>query len=154
MASLGGMPQQRGLHTLREVAAEIRQPGLVHRPILMVIVWQQRDVAARVEPGDRKMQPIGDDSPIPRRQGEGLGRRFAEGFGIAGQLKPAADSLVVAAHEDAKIVHRRPGDGALRGQINSFLEAFRADGGFEKLGDEFLSEEKAAFKAQGIPFYF
>lgn len=38
--------------------------------------------------------------------------------------------------------------------MNAFLEAFRADGGFEKLGDEFLPEEKAAFKAEGIPFYF
>jgi len=56
--------------------------------------------------------------------------------------------------EETWAVGLRPGDGALRGQINSFLEAFRADGGFEKLGDEFLSEEKAAFKAQGIPFYF
>jgi polar amino acid transport system substrate-binding protein len=42
----------------------------------------------------------------------------------------------------------------LREQVNRFLEAFRVDGGFERLGDEFLAEEKAAFEEQGIPFYF
>ena len=48
----------------------------------------------------------------------------------------------------------RPADGELRGRVNAFLEAFRADGGFDRLGDEFLSEEKAYFKEHGIPFYF
>ena len=56
--------------------------------------------------------------------------------------------------EEAWAVGLRPGDRELRDGVNAFLEAFRADGGFEKLGDEFLPEEKAAFKAEGIPFYF
>ena len=45
-------------------------------------------------------------------------------------------------------------DDDLRRRINAFLKAFRAEGGFERLGDEFLPEEKAYFKAQGLPFYF
>jgi polar amino acid transport system substrate-binding protein len=48
----------------------------------------------------------------------------------------------------------RPADESLRGQVNAFIEAFRSKGGFERLGDEFLSEEKAYFKEHGIPFYF
>ena len=56
--------------------------------------------------------------------------------------------------EESWAVGLRPADRDLREHVNSFLEAFRADGGFEKLGDEFLPEEKAAFKAEGIPFYF
>jgi polar amino acid transport system substrate-binding protein len=56
--------------------------------------------------------------------------------------------------EETWAVGLRPGDAALKDQVNAFLEAFRADGGFERLGDEFLAEEKAVFKAQGIPFYF
>lgn len=48
----------------------------------------------------------------------------------------------------------RPGDDGLRLKVNEFLEAFRTAGGFERLGDEFLPEEKRAFKDQGIPFYF
>jgi polar amino acid transport system substrate-binding protein len=56
--------------------------------------------------------------------------------------------------EESWAVGLRPADRELREQVNGFLERFRADGGFEKLGDEFLPEEKAAFEAEGIPFYF
>ena len=56
--------------------------------------------------------------------------------------------------EEAWAVGLRPADKGLRDDVNTFLEAFRAGGGFEKLGDEFLPEEKAAFAAEGIPFYF
>jgi polar amino acid transport system substrate-binding protein len=48
----------------------------------------------------------------------------------------------------------RPGDDALLTQVNAFLAKYRTSGGFEKLSDRFLSEEKAAFAAQGIPFFF
>jgi polar amino acid transport system substrate-binding protein len=56
--------------------------------------------------------------------------------------------------EETWAVGLRRGDESLRTQINSFLETFRREGGFEKLGDEFLPEEKAYFKAHAIPFYF
>jgi polar amino acid transport system substrate-binding protein len=56
--------------------------------------------------------------------------------------------------EETWAVGLRPGDEALRGDVNTFLKEFHAAGGFEKLGDEFLPEEKAAFKEHGIPFYF
>ena len=42
----------------------------------------------------------------------------------------------------------------LREKINAFLQMFRASGGFEKLGDKYLSDQKAAFQSQGIVFYF
>jgi polar amino acid transport system substrate-binding protein len=45
-------------------------------------------------------------------------------------------------------------DAALKDQINAFLKSFRAGGGFEALGDKYLPDQKAAFKEQGIPFYF
>ena len=56
--------------------------------------------------------------------------------------------------EETWAVGLRLDDTQLRDQIDGFLKEFRAAGGFEKLGDEFLPEEKASFKAQGIPFYF
>ena len=56
--------------------------------------------------------------------------------------------------EETWAVGLRRGDDTLRGQVDEFLEAFRREGGFEKLGDEFLSEEKAYFKSRNIPFYF
>jgi len=56
--------------------------------------------------------------------------------------------------EETWAVGLRLQDAALREQVNRFLEVFRADGGFGRLGDEFLAEEKAFFEQQGIPFYF
>ncbi|HVE16727.1 MAG TPA: transporter substrate-binding domain-containing protein [Chthoniobacterales bacterium] len=48
----------------------------------------------------------------------------------------------------------RKDDTKLREQVNTFLKDYRAAGGFEKLGDKYLEEQKAAFKERGIPFYF
>lgn len=56
--------------------------------------------------------------------------------------------------EESWAVGLRPGDTDLRNRINGFLEEFRRDGGFERLGDEFLPEVKKAFAEEGIPFYF
>jgi polar amino acid transport system substrate-binding protein len=55
-------------------------------------------------------------------------------------------------HEEAWAVGLRLGDDGLREQVNTFLREFRARGGFERLGDEFLAEQRAAFREQGIPF--
>ena len=56
--------------------------------------------------------------------------------------------------EETWAIGLRLGDDSLRDQVNAFLKTFRERGGFEKLGDEFLPEEKAFFEAQGIPFVF
>ncbi len=48
----------------------------------------------------------------------------------------------------------RKGNEGLKAQVNAFLSAFRDQGGFERLGDKYLKEQKDAFKRLGIPFYF
>jgi polar amino acid transport system substrate-binding protein len=48
----------------------------------------------------------------------------------------------------------RKGEDQLKGQINEFLKSFRAQGGFDRLGDVHLKEQKDAFKELGYPFYF
>ena len=48
----------------------------------------------------------------------------------------------------------RPEEKELREQINSFLKSFRSSGGFERLGDRYLWEQKEAFAKASIPFYF
>jgi len=48
----------------------------------------------------------------------------------------------------------RPDDADLLADVNRFLDGFRADGGFDRLAEKYLAEEKAAFEAQGIPFVF
>jgi polar amino acid transport system substrate-binding protein len=48
----------------------------------------------------------------------------------------------------------RKGNDALRAQVNAFLADYKAKGGFEKLGDKWLSEQKAEFLKLGVPFVF
>jgi polar amino acid transport system substrate-binding protein len=48
----------------------------------------------------------------------------------------------------------RQGNTVLRDKVNQFLKDFRAAGGFERLGDHYLAEQKAAFKQMGVPFVF
>ncbi len=62
--------------------------------------------------------------------------------------------LLTPFKEEAWAIGIRKGNDALREQVNRFLADFRAEGGFEKLGDKWLSEQKAEFKKRGIPFYF
>jgi len=66
----------------------------------------------------------------------------------------ATRALLVPFREERWAVGLRKGDDMLRRQVNEFLEAFRAEGGFERLGDEFLADEKAYFREHSIPFYF
>lgn len=51
-------------------------------------------------------------------------------------------------------VGMRKDDETLKAQVNTFLKQFQAEGGFDKLGDQFLHEQKEAFAREGIPFYF
>jgi polar amino acid transport system substrate-binding protein len=48
----------------------------------------------------------------------------------------------------------RKGNDELRGKVNAFLAEFRSSGGFDKLGDKWLAEQKAEFKKLGIAFVF
>jgi polar amino acid transport system substrate-binding protein len=47
----------------------------------------------------------------------------------------------------------RKGNDPLRLKVNAFLKEFRAKGGFERLGDKYLQEQKAAFRKLGYPFF-
>ena len=46
----------------------------------------------------------------------------------------------------------RKGDTALGGKVNAFIAKFRKEGGFQKLAERYLTEEKKAMEALGIPF--
>jgi polar amino acid transport system substrate-binding protein len=48
----------------------------------------------------------------------------------------------------------RQDDAALRQQVNQFLQNYKTQGGFDKLGDRYLGEQKAAFKKLDYPFSF
>ena len=48
----------------------------------------------------------------------------------------------------------RKGNDDLKGKVNRFLAAFRRSGGFERLGERYLHEEKETFRRLGYPFFF
>jgi len=48
----------------------------------------------------------------------------------------------------------RADDQTLKAQINAFLAVFKKNGGFDKLGDKYLKDQKEQFRQLGIPFYF
>jgi polar amino acid transport system substrate-binding protein len=45
-------------------------------------------------------------------------------------------------------------NAALKEQINAFLKEYKAGGGFDRLAEQYLRNEKAALAAQGVPFIF
>ena len=63
-------------------------------------------------------------------------------------------ALLVPFHQESWAIAVRKGNPDLLKQVNAFLADYRLQKGFEKLGDKWLSEQKSAFKKQGIPFYF
>ncbi len=63
-------------------------------------------------------------------------------------------ALLAPLQKESWAIALRPADTELLAGLNAFLTRFRAEGGFTKLADRYLAEEKAAFEAQGIPFVF
>jgi polar amino acid transport system substrate-binding protein len=63
-------------------------------------------------------------------------------------------ALLEPVQRESWAIGLRPGDAVLRDQVNTFLKSFRASGGFERLGDLYLKDQKEAFAKAGIPFYF
>ncbi len=63
-------------------------------------------------------------------------------------------ALLAPLQTESWAVALRPDDTAQLATVNAFLKKFRAEGGFDRLARQYLSEEKAAFAAQGIPFFF
>ena len=63
-------------------------------------------------------------------------------------------ALLNPVQKESWAIGLRRKDTDLRDQINAFLKEYRASGGFEALGNKYLSDQKAAFRDQGITFYF
>ncbi len=63
-------------------------------------------------------------------------------------------ALLEPVQRESWAIGLRPIDAGLRAQVNAFIKAFRASGGFDRLGNAYLKEQKEAFAKAGIPFYF
>ena len=63
-------------------------------------------------------------------------------------------AILAPFQQESWAIGLRKGNDDLRAKVNTFLASYREKGGFEKLGDKWLGEQKAEFKKLGIPFYF
>jgi polar amino acid transport system substrate-binding protein len=63
-------------------------------------------------------------------------------------------ALLQPVQRESWAVGMRPGDKEIRDQVNAFIKDFRASGGFERLGNLYLKDQKEAFAKASIPFYF
>ncbi len=62
-------------------------------------------------------------------------------------------ALLKPFQQEAWAIGIRKGNNQLKESINTFLQEYRAAGGFEKLGDIWLQEQKAQFRQLGYPFF-
>jgi polar amino acid transport system substrate-binding protein len=61
-------------------------------------------------------------------------------------------ALLQPLSEESWAIGLKKGQSALKSSINDFLKKYRADGGFEKLGEKYLKDEKEILRQAGIPF--
>ena len=73
-------------------------------------------------------------------------------FAYARENPESTEGLLRPFVEESWAIGIGKGNDSLRGQVNAFLAAFRAERGFEKLADRYLKEEKALLDSMGIPF--
>jgi polar amino acid transport system substrate-binding protein len=62
--------------------------------------------------------------------------------------------LLTPFQEEGWAIGLKKGREDLRARVNAFLTTYRTSGGFEKLGDKWLAEQKAEFQKLGVPFVF
>jgi polar amino acid transport system substrate-binding protein len=134
--------------------ADIDQPGrtLVARAGTTGEIW------ARANLKNARLLTLGDASAAVLEVLSGRADGFLyDQIAIYQNWKQHPDrtrALLQPVRQEFLAIGLRLDDTALRDQVNAFIKQFRADGGFEKLGDKYLSEQKAAFKKLGIEFFF
>jgi polar amino acid transport system substrate-binding protein len=62
-------------------------------------------------------------------------------------------ALLEPFQREAWAVGIRKGNDPLKARVNKFLKEYRLQGGFERLGDIWLKEQKEQFKKLGYPFF-
>lgn len=65
-----------------------------------------------------------------------------------------ARALLAPLQKESWAIAMKRGNDELLAATNAFLAKFRAGGGFDRLAEQFLAEEKAAFSEAGVPFVF
>jgi polar amino acid transport system substrate-binding protein len=63
-------------------------------------------------------------------------------------------ALLQPFREESWAIAMQKGDTEMKTKVDAFLAKFRAEGGFERLGDKWLKEQRASFAKLGVPFVF
>ena len=73
-------------------------------------------------------------------------------YEYANQNKETTRGLLRPFVEESWALGIAKGNDALKAQVNAFLEEFRKEDGFAKLGERYLKDEKKFLEDSGIPF--
>ena len=73
-------------------------------------------------------------------------------FQYAEENKETTRGLLKPFVEESWAIGIAKGNDALLGQVNAFLDEFRKQDGFGKLGERYLQKEKKFLEAAGVPF--
>lgn len=73
-------------------------------------------------------------------------------YQYAEENKETARGLLKPFVEESWAIGIAKGNDALLSQVNAFLDEFRKQDGFGKLGDRYLQKEKKILEAAGVPF--
>jgi polar amino acid transport system substrate-binding protein len=63
-------------------------------------------------------------------------------------------AILTPFREESWAIAMRKGDTGLKAKADAFLAKFRADGGFDRLGEKWLGEQRASFAKLGVRFVF
>lgn len=63
-------------------------------------------------------------------------------------------ALLKPFREESWAIAMKKGDLEMKAKVDAFLAKFRADGGFGRLGEKWLKEQRASFEKLGVPFVF
>ncbi|MBP7950145.1 MAG: transporter substrate-binding domain-containing protein [Verrucomicrobiales bacterium] len=66
----------------------------------------------------------------------------------------ATRALLQPLQSEAWAIALRKGEDGLRTKVNAFLAEYRKQGGFDRLAERYLKNERDALKERGVPFVF
>ncbi|HEY8900260.1 MAG TPA: transporter substrate-binding domain-containing protein [Chthoniobacterales bacterium] len=135
-------------------AAELDQPGRT----LVVRQGTTGEVWARAHLGTARVLAVEKESSAVLEVMQGRTDAFLYDqmsvWQNGKQHPEALQAVLEPVQRENWAIGLRLGDDELREQVNAFLRDYKAAGGFEKLGDKYLGEQKRDFRERGVPFYF
>lgn len=149
-----------GLAALVPTASDAKNLGDLDQPGRAVVVRQGTtgEVFARAKLRNARVLTLDKESACVLEVAQGKADAFIYDqmsvFQNAKRNPQTTRALLEPLQTESWAIALRQGEDELRGRINAFLAEFRAAGGFSRLSEKYLAEEKAAFTAQGIPFVF